>query len=407
MITALFRRQIFFCCCVVKRCGATFHYPANPMKSNLATICLLTSALNAAWVIEDIPTGIQSTRSGPALISKELTSAYRAIYDASGSKTGEKIAIAYRSLYLYVVQRQGAGWSSIRFDDNGRYPSIALDNSGNPHMSYFRTSNNKLYYAHPVSAGTGNCGPSAGWACEVVPTSIYGAPIGLSAITVHGSKVHILVESSSGNATYPSMVTRLTKTIGAADWDASADQVSYAKDLVDLDIKIDSAGAPQVLLNSEYLDWYRRPTSYWTGIGPLVGNGSFDMTSSGAPRICYRDFAGNRLIYARSNGTDYWTETVVDYDIGSKGSCSIAVPEATGGIQVAGYSNPRIAYYDDISDSVKYATPPTLTAQPWSVQTVATATGTRTIDLHLDKQGRASIIYFNSTNLKLQLAKWQ
>ena len=361
--------------------------------------------MNAAWVIEDIPTAIQSTR-GPHLIGKEMASAYRPIYNASGSKTGENIAIAYRSLFLYVVLRQGAGWNSMRFDDNGRYPSIALDSSGKPHMSYFRTSNNKLYYAHTVPEGTGNCGPSAGRA-KRSPRSIFGAPIGRSAITVHGTKVHILVETASGNATYPSMVSRVTKTIGAANWDPSADQVSHAKDLVDLDIKTDASGSPQVLLNSEYLDWYRKTNFNWSGPGPFNGNGSFDMTSAGSPRVCYRDFAANRLIYARSNGTDYWTESVIDYDIGSQGSCSIAVPEDIGGIQVVGYYNPRIAYYDDVSDSVKYATPPLLISQPWSVQTVATATGTRTIDLHLDKQARASIIYFDSAILKLRLAKWQ
>jgi hypothetical protein len=373
----------------------------------LPAICLVTSGLNAAWVTEDIPTGIQYTRTGPVLITTELASAYRAIYDRSGSKTGENIAIAYRSRYLYVVQRQGTGWNSVHFDDHGRYPSIALDSSGKPHMSYFRTSNNKLYYAHTVPAGTGNCGPDVSWACEEVPTSIYGAPIGRSAIVVHGSKVHILVESSSGNATYPSAITRLTKTIGAANWDGIADQVSIAKDLAGLDMKTDSAGAPQVLLNSEYLDWYRKLNLNWSGIGPLVGTGSFDMSSTGAPRICYRDFAANRLIYARSNGNDYWTESVIDYDIGSQGSCSIAVPEDLGGIQPVGYNNPRVAYYDDASDSVKYATPPLLSTQPWPVQTVATAMGTRKINLHLDKQQRPSIIYFDSASLKLQLAKWQ
>lgn len=139
----------------------------------------------------------------------------------------------------------------------------------------------------------------------------------------------------------------------------------------------------------------------------MVGNGAFDRTSTGAPRVCYRDFAANRLIYACSNGTDYWTESVIDYDIGPQGSCSIAVPEDPGGVQVVGYYNRRIVYYDDVSNSVKYATSSLFISQPWSVQTVATAAGTRTIDLHLDRQGRASIIFFDSAILKLRLAQWQ
>ena len=105
------------------------------------------------------------------------------------------------------------------------------------------------------------------------------------------------------------------------------------------------------------------------------------MTSGGSPRACYDDFASNRLIYARSNGIDYWTESVIDYDIGTKGSCAIAVPEDKSGIQPVGYNNPRVAYYDDVSDTVMYASPPLIPSEPWSVETVATVTGPRTIDL--------------------------
>lgn len=367
----------------------------------------MASAMHGAWVIEDIPTAIQYTNGSPNLISTEMASAYQPVYNSSGVKTGERIAIAYRSKYLYIVQRTGTSWTGIRFDDNGRYPSIALDSAGKPHMSYFRTSNNKLYYARTMPAGTGNCGPNLTWACEEIPSTIYGAPIRLSAIAVRGTKVHILVETASGNATYPSLISRLTKTIGATSWD-TLEQVTPSKDLVGMDIKLDPSGTPQVLLNSEYLDWYRRPASNWTGIGPLEGRGAFDMTSSEAPRLCYRDFLANRLIYARSNGTDYWTETVLDYDIGPQGSCSIAVPEggsSGGGLQPVGSTTPRIAYYDDAGDSVKYAVQPLLSSQPWSVQTVATATGTRRLDLHVDRQGRPSIIYFDSAVLKLRLAK--
>ena len=376
------------------------------MKRCLPAVFLLASAVHGAWVIEDIPTAIQYSNGNPNLITTETASAYLPIYNRSGVKTGEHIAIAYRSKYLYVVQRAGTGWAGIRFDDNGRYPSIALDSAGKPHMSYFRTSNNKLYYARTMPAGAGNCGPNLSWACEEIPSTIYGAPIRLSAITVRGTKVHILVETASGNATYPSMISRLTKTIGAPDWD-SVDQVTLSKDLAGMDIKLEPSGTPQVLLNSEYLDWYRKPGANWSGIGPLVGRGAFDMTSTEAPRICYRDFVANRLIFARSNGTDYWTETVLDYDIGAQGSCSLAVPEGSsgGGLQQVGSTTPRIAYYDDASDSVKYATQPLLSSQPWTLQTVAAATGTRKVDLHVDRQGRPSIIYFDSAVLKLRLAK--
>jgi len=77
------------------------------MKLFLLVVCLVASTLNAAWVIEDIPTGIQYTNTLPNLIGKELVSAYQPIYNASGAKTGENIAIAYRSKYMYVALRNG------------------------------------------------------------------------------------------------------------------------------------------------------------------------------------------------------------------------------------------------------------------------------------------------------------
>ena len=365
------------------------------MRLLTPAICLLASALHGAWVIEDIPTTIQYNGTSPYLIGREMATA----------KRGDHIGIAYRSRYLYVAKRTGTNWSTIRFDDNGRYPSIALDSAGNPHMTYFRSSNNKLYYAHPLSPGAGNCGPSVSWACEEIPATIYGAPIGKSAITVQGNKVHILIESASNIPAYPQMISRLSKTIGAASWDGGVDQVTAAKDLVDMDIRPDSSGTLQVLINSEYLDWYRLVNGNLDGIGPLVGNGAFDTTSSDAPRICYREFPANRLIYARSNGTDYWTETVIDWDIGSQGNCSIAIPDPSRGLQVVGFYNPRIAFFDDSSDSIKYATSPLLSSQPWTIETVAPATGARAIDLYVDPQGKPTILYFDSTSLKLRLAK--
>ncbi|MCX6598093.1 MAG: hypothetical protein NTV70_17190 [Acidobacteria bacterium] len=378
------------------------------MKKLLPVILVLAAKAHGAWVIEDIATAIQYTNGSPNLIGKEMASAYRATYSATGAKTGEYIAIAYRSKYLYITQRQGTGWNGLRFDDNGRYPSIVLDGAGKPHMSYWRSSNNKLYYARTVAQGTGNCGPNGTWACEEIPTTIYGAPIGRSAITITGNnKVHILVETASANPSYPSRISRITKTVGAAGWDGTVDEITISKDLADMKIRIDPGGGTQLLLNSEYLDWYRLINGAMQGVGPLNGVGAFEYTSSYNPRVCYRDFTLNRLIYARSNDSQYWTETVLDYDIGPLGSCSIAIaPSSSDGIlPPLGFFNPRIAYYDDAGDQVKYATMPVLSNQPWNVETVAAAAGTRVIDLYLDRQGRPSIIYFDSASLKLKLAK--
>ena len=54
----------------------------------LPAICILASAAQAAWVVENIPTTIQYVNGGPQLLAKEMASAYRPIYNSKG-KTGE------------------------------------------------------------------------------------------------------------------------------------------------------------------------------------------------------------------------------------------------------------------------------------------------------------------------------
>ncbi len=360
-----------------------------------------------AWTIEDIPTAIQYNGQNPNLITTELSSAYRPVYNSNGIKTSENIAIAYRSSYLYVTQRNGSSWSSIRFDDNGRYPSIALDSSGKPHMSYYRSSNQKMYYARTVTAGTGNCGPNVSWACEELPSSalFFGAPKGRSAITVRGNKVTIIYDVP-GTGPYLSRILMVERVIGSTSWINSREISLTEQGNPELSIQHDQDGLPNVLIQSLYMDWYKVHPSNLQGVGPLEGRGDFALTSGGLPRLCYRDSVANRLIYATSNGVTYWNERVLDYDIGSQGSCSVAIaPSGATGIVQVGIHNPRIAYYDAASGELKYAIHPILMNTEWTFQTVDTPTGARKINLHLDRQARPTIIYFDSTTLKLKMAK--
>lgn len=376
------------------------------MKRFLAALTLFTS-IAFAWDIQELPTTLQYTGLSPHLITTEIATDYRPVYNSNGVKVSENIAIAYRSKYLYVMQKQETTWNTIRFDDNGRYPSIAFDNAGKPHMTYYRSSNQKVYYAHTVNPGTGNCGPNLSWACEELPSSAlnYGAPKGRSAITVRGNKVTIIYDVP-GTSQYLSRILMVEKVIGSTSWVGSREISLTELGTPELSIQHDPDGLPTVLIQSLYIDWYKVKPVGLQGVGPLEGRGDFDLTSGGNPRLCYRDSVANRLIYALSNGVSYWTEKVLDYDIGPLGSCSIAIapPGATGIVQV-GLHNPRIAYYDSGSGELKYAIHPILMNTEWSVQTIDTPTGTRKFDLHLDRQARPTIIYFDSTTLKLKMAK--
>jgi hypothetical protein len=76
-------------------------------------------------------------------------------------------------------------------------------------------------------------------------------------------------------------------------------------------------------------------------------------------------------------------------------------------VQVLGYYHPRIAYFDASSGAVRYATPPLLASGAWSVQTVAAATGPKKVELGLDLNAKAAIIYFDSSAGSIRVARLQ
>jgi hypothetical protein len=375
------------------------------MKSITVSLLFAGTAW-AAWNVENVPTTFDFFGQYPVTIGTEFSGAYRAIHDAAGVKTGENIVIAYRSVKLRLLLRNGNGWNHMTFADKGRYPSVTLDSQGQPHMSFFRTDTKRVYYAHPVQAGTGNCGPQTSWACEEVPGNLWGDPLGRSAIAITGNTVHIVYEApwTSQNGQY---VFYYSKTIGSAVWTTGPVTAAAGWGIKELALRADpSGGIHLTVVDAESTYWYRKAPGYWDSVGGVNGHGIVAPTSNGAPRMCYRDYATSQLIYATSTGTSSWNPIVLDYDIGSAGACAIAVPAANG-YQIVGYYNPRVAYFDASSGAIKYATPPVLGGSTWSVQTAAAATGAKKIELGLDLNTKPAILYFDSSALSIRIARLQ
>jgi hypothetical protein len=148
-----------------------------------------------------------------------------------------------------------------------------------------------------------------------------------------------------------------------------------------------------------------------SGVGSVFGHGPLAVSLGGDP-VSATAISSDQLIYARSNGVMNWNLTTIDYDIDETGACAIAMPPANG-IRSAGYYNPRInpriAYFDGMGDSIRYATPPiaAVSGRPWSVQVVTGATGVKKIEVGLDKNAKPVIMYFDSAAWSIRLARFQ
>lgn len=391
------------------------------MKLLLPMVLLFAPSSWTAWVIEDIPTQIEFVGFVGFTVNTEIATAYRPIYDANGVKTSDDLTIVYRTKSLWIAQRRADVWSTIKLDNNGRYPALALDDQGKPHISYLRSNESWIYYAHPVQINSGNCGPNATWACEALPLAKWGmellTPTGLSGIAVHGTKVHIMAEAPDPyGGTY---LPIFKKGITDANWEEDNSGSGSVQPVKELSFQLSPQGRWRFLLrNTDELRW-SHTTAYGYNPPPLYGDaGMFTLTANESVRLCYRDEAADRLIYARTDPTYWtewpsyhvWSETVIDFNIGEQGNCAIALaPE--NGPQLPGYYEPKIAFFDEPSSSIMLATRQAISFSPpafeWKLQSIAPAINAKKISLHLDKQGRPTIIYFDGNAWKLRLARWQ
>jgi len=268
--------------------------------------------------------------------------------------------------------------------DVGGYTSLAVDSSGNTHISYYDETNNDLKYAH-YDGST--------WTNSTVDSTGFVGLYSSMAIDSSGD-VHI------------SYYDVTNKDLKYATYDGSSWTISTVASTGDVgqynSIAIDSNDD----LHISYLDNTNADLKYATYDGSswtisIVDSTSYvgkytsiAIDSNDNIHISYHHFTYFDLKYATYNGSS-WTVETVD-TTGSVGYWT--------SIAVDSNDNLHISYYDTANDDLKYAT---YDGSSWTTSTVdSTDDVGQDTSIAIDSWDNLHISYFDSTNTNLKYATY-
>lgn len=279
------------------------------------------------------------------------------------------------SWVIEVVDR-GEDFIGSKGAKKGRYPSLALDPDGRPHISYHDEYNGSLVYAHYDGDA---------WRFETVERASpdwYGSAIALD----QDLRPHILYCPYHTNG-----YVFACWGMKHAYWNGAAFQISTIKtqwgEGVGLSLALDRSDRPYasyVDLNNGKLEIVSREGNAWS-TQPVDGAGyggtSLALDSANFPHIAYPAPPESvHLNYAHSDGT-VWLTATVDSAAGTGTSSSLALDRA---------GRPHISYFDPNSAVLKYAW---YDGAAWQIEVVDTDTVGSYTSLVLDANDRPHIAY--------------
>jgi hypothetical protein len=293
-------------------------------------------------------------------------------------------------------------WSIQTVDSTynvGRYTSLALDSSGNPHIAYYDYTTDPDHRDLKYAKWNGSS-----WDIATVDTTGYAGSGGIALDLDSSNYPHIAYYDGQNN------------DLKYAEWTGSIwnKQTIESTGLIgdNLSMLLDSSGNAHISCR----DWTNYTSGYyelkyfkWNGSildmdvvdssGKVGGSTSIALDSSNRPHISYKDYDNDDLKYARFDGTN-WQIEVVDStdDVGAY--TSLALDNS---------NHPHISYryYKDIDNKfLKYAT---WNGSSWQIEEIADATVTNT-SLALDASGYPHIAFHHiqggSSTYDLMYARW-
>ena len=302
--------------------------------------------------------------------------------------------IVYADQYIHHVYWTGSEWNdqtvSGAFAEN---PSLKLDSSGNPHISYtvnvpsnIGTEHSLHYVYWTGSAWNDETVDDIGIPTDLNPTRF------TSLVLDSGGRPHIAYMNFSDH----------THTLKHAQWTGSDWDFQAADDARSSgaysSLVLDSQNQPHIshydALNYVLLYTHRSGNTWSTEVadnGKSVGGySSLALDSANRPHISYYDGAHHSLRYAHLTASGWLTETVESGNAGTYTSLALDSND-----------NPRISYNND-TGGLKYAR---WNGIGWDIQTVDGDGGAYT-SLVLDGNDYPNIGYVDYNTGAIKFAQW-
>ena len=306
---------------------------------------------------------------------------------------------------LMYARYDGTSWQAEEVDNggsSGTYSSIAIDPSGNPHISYINTTPNPdaVMYAH--HNGTA-------WTTEVIDaTPYYAYDTSIDLDSSGNPHISYAVYNNTGNSynlrySYHNgseWVYDDIKDYRGSYWN------SYSNTGKNNQIKLNGTDVPHIVFFDDYYDdvylsvringtWSSSSVDDYGGMYTTGGERAISLAidSTDGLHVAYYDISGRFLEYAHQGpGESAWTKTNVhdqgNHYIGT--SVSIAVDSE---------DRPHIAYQDRFQWDLEYAR---FDGSEWMVETMDEygLTG-RYPSIALDDSDQVHIAYENYSNSRL------
>ena len=285
----------------------------------------------AQWCIDDDPPVDASEEAGKftSLALDSSNNPHISYYDGIGPDAGLKYA--YHDGLRWHVERVAIS--------AGQYTSLAFDNSNNPHISYYDQYSQDLKYAYHDEAGwhieTVDSEGSVGQYASLALDSSNNCHISYYDQTNQDLKHAYHDEAGWHIETVDSEGDVGTDTSLALD-DSNNPHISYCYGSVsNFNLRLKYAYHDEAGWHTEVVD----------SQGVVGWNTSIVLDSSNTPHISYFDWINQDLKYAHYDGSPWHRETV-DGE-GSVGRYTSLALDSS--------NNPHISYYDYTNGHLKYA----------------------------------------------------
>lgn len=292
-----------------------------------------TLTAGEAWAISTVDSTANSGKF-PSLAFDSAGTPHISYYDASN--------------HLKYARLNGSTWVTVIVDqaaDVGQYSSIVVDSSGNPHIAYYDATNKRIKYVS--YNGTAWITP------VIIETNSCGGYDSISlALTSQGWPRFSYHDNCSN-----------TDNLKFAWWDGfnwSVSSIDNNGDVGDYSsLVLDADDFPRIsyMFDSNYgapptddLRYIRWTGTGWTpiqavdSVGDVGGYTSIAIGTDGFVHIAYFDYLNGNLKYARYTGSSWEVKT-----IDSSGNVGYYAT-----LTLDSNNLPHIAYYDDTAKDLKY-----------------------------------------------------